>query len=180
MFSLSSIMTLIGALGGGGLRLIPEIITAWNNRHAVNNAVELAQVELERARVEYNTKLEVAKLGVENLDAVGRTALERAKAQAMVIAQQAQAQLTGVKWADALNLSVRPITTFFMLALYVCFKLIVIRDAVIQAAGPSTATVVSLSALIWNEDDAAIFSGILSYWFADSAISRRKKAEPLQ
>jgi hypothetical protein len=172
---LSAIMTLVGALGGGLLRLFPEIMSAWSNRQSKENAVALAQIELERTRAELGNKLEVAKLGAENIEAEGRAALERAKAESMVIAQQAQAQLTGVRWADALNLSVRPITTFLMLILYICFKLIVIRDAVIQAASPSAATVVSLSALVWNEDDAAIFAAILAFWFADSAIARRKK-----
>jgi hypothetical protein len=175
MFSLSAIMTLIGALGGGGLRLIPEIISAWSNRPSKTNAVELAHIDLDRTRAELDAKLETAKLGPENYEAEARAAVARAEAETKLLAMKAQAHLSGVQWVDALNLSVRPITTFLMLALYIIFKLIVIRDAVIQAAGPSSATVTSLAVLIWTEDDAAIFSGILSYWFADSAIARRKR-----
>jgi hypothetical protein len=172
---LSAVMTLIGALGGGLLRFLPEIMSTWANRQTKENAVALAQIDLERTRAELGNKLEVAKLGAENIEAEGRAALDRAQAEATVLAQQAQAQLTGVRWADALNLSVRPVTTYLMLVLYVCFKAVVIRDGVIQAASPSTATLVSLSALIWNEDDAAIFAAVLAYWFADSALARRKR-----
>lgn len=171
---LSAIMTIAGALGGGLLRLLPEFIAAWQNRQSKENAVELARIEAERSRDELENKLEIARLGAANIEAEAKAARERAEAEALILAQQAQAQLTGVKWADALNLSVRPITTYLMLALYVVFKLIVIRDAVIQAAGPTTATVVSLSAIVWNDDDAAIFSAILTFWFVDSALAKRK------
>ncbi|SMG09218.1 hypothetical protein [Paraburkholderia susongensis] len=172
---LSAIMTLVGALGGGLLRLLPEMLSAWGNRQSKENAVELARVELESKKADLDNKLEIAKLGAENIEAEGKAALDRAAAEAKIIAQTAQAQLTGVKWADGLNLSVRPITTYLMLVLYICFKFIVIRDAVIQAASPSVATVTSLAALVWDQDDAAIFAAILAFWFADSAIARRKK-----
>jgi hypothetical protein len=169
-------MTIAGALGGGLLRLLPELISAWTNRQHKENAVELAKIEADSSRAELENKLEIAKLGAANIEAEGKAAIDRAQAEAMVLAQTAQAQLTGVKWADALNLSVRPVCTYLMLALYVIFKLIVIRDAVIQAAGPSAATVTSLSRLVWDDDDAAIFSAILTFWFVDSAIAKRKAA----
>jgi hypothetical protein len=173
---LSAIMTIVGALGGGALRLFPEILSAWANRNSKENAVELAKIDAEKARDELANKLAISQLGAEQIEAEGRAAIDRAQAEAMVLDHQAQAQLTGVRWADALNLSVRPVTTYLMLGLYIAFKWIVIRDAVIQAADTHTsATVTSLVALIWNEDDAAVFSAVLAFWFADSAIAKRKK-----
>jgi hypothetical protein len=170
---LSAIMTLVGALGGGLVRLLPELIEAWSSHRAKDNAVELARIEAEKSAAELANKLEIARLGAANIEAEGRAALDRARADATIFAQQAQAHLSGVKWADALNLSVRPVCTYLMLLLYVIFKLIEIRDAVIQAASPSTATVTSLSGVVWNTNDAAIFSAILTFWFADSAITRQ-------
>ncbi|WP_233866556.1 hypothetical protein [Paraburkholderia adhaesiva] len=173
---ISAIMTLIGAFGGGALRLIPEMISAWTTRQQKDDAVRLAELHLETVRAELANRLDIAKLGAANIEAEGRAALDRAKAEAMVIAQQGQAQLSGVKWADALTLSVRPVTTYLMLLLYIAFKLIVIRDAVLQAESTATtATVTSLVSIVWNEDDAAIFAGVITFWFADSVLGRRSR-----
>lgn len=173
---LSAAMTLIGAFGGGALRLIPEFVSAWASRQQKDNAVRLAEVELERTHLELESRLDIARLGVENIEAEGRAALDRAQAEALVLDHQAKAHLSGVKWADALNLSVRPVTTYLMLVLYIAFKAIVIRDAVLQAESTATAaTVTSLVSIVWNEDDAAIFAGVITFWFADSVLTRRSK-----
>ncbi|HKR44556.1 MAG TPA: hypothetical protein VJU59_33610 [Paraburkholderia sp.] len=171
----STVFALLGAVGGGALRLLPEMLGAWASRQQKGNAVRLAELHLEEVRAELAARLDIAKLGAENIEAEGRLAVDKARAESMVIAQQAQSHLTGVRWADALNLSVRPIATYLMLLLYIAFKLIVIRDAVIQAEGPTSATVTSLVAIVWNEEDAAIFAGVLTFWFADSVLVRRSK-----
>ncbi|WP_368707087.1 hypothetical protein [Paraburkholderia sp. EG286A] len=168
----STVFALLGAVGGGVLRLFPEMLGAWASRQQKDNAVRLAELHLEEVRAELAARLDIAKLGAENVEADGRLAVEQARAESMVIAQS---HLTGVRWADALNLSVRPVATYLMLLLYVAFKLIVIRDAVIQAAGPTSATVTSLVAIVWDDDDAAIFAGVLTFWFADSVLVRRSK-----
>ncbi|MGF6607072.1 type II secretory pathway pseudopilin PulG [Paraburkholderia sp. WSM4175] len=175
---ISAIMTLIGALGGGALRLLPEMISAWTNRQQKENAVRLAELHVDEVRAELASRLELAHLGAENIEAERQLELDKAKAASMVIAQQAQAQLSGVRWVDALTLSVRPVATYLMLLLYIAFKLIVIRDAVIQSAAPGPATVTSLVEVVWNEDDAAIFAAVLTFWFADSVLVRRTRAAP--
>jgi len=167
---ISAIFTLLGALGGGALRLLPELFDAWANRGQKENAVRLAELALEQAKAELTNKLEVARLGAENIEAEGRAAIDKAKAEALVLDHQAQAQLTGVKWADALNVSVRPTVTYLFVALFVAFKLVVLIDAWKQ-----TATVTSLLPVIWNTDDAAMFAAVMSFWFADAALSRRAK-----
>ncbi|MEM5403763.1 hypothetical protein [Paraburkholderia unamae] len=168
----STVFALLGAVGGGALRLFPEMLGAWASRQQKDNAVRLAELHLEEVRAELVARLDIAKLGAENIKAEGRLAMDKARAESMVIAQS---HLTGVRWADALNLSVRPIVTYLMLLLYLAFKVIVIRDAVIQAEGPTSATVTSLVAIVWNEEDAAIFAGVLTFWFADSVIVRKGK-----
>ncbi|MFP4902661.1 hypothetical protein ACLFKT_26680, partial [Paraburkholderia sp. BR14261] len=90
---ISAIMTLVGALGGGALRLLPEMITAWAARQQKQDAVRLAELHLEEVKAELASRLDIASLGAANIEAEGRAALDRAKAEATVIAQQGQAQL---------------------------------------------------------------------------------------
>lgn len=155
------IATLLSLLGGGLMRLLPELVGLWNKM--TDNKHELAmldrQIELEKTR------------GAEQRQTI-QVQGDIDQAVALLGAQQAalagQMQLTGVRWADALNFLVRPATTYFFLLLFGLVKVATIALAFKQTD--------AWHAILqsWDADDRATLSGILAFWFVGRVFDRRK------
>ena len=73
-----------------------------------------------------------------------------------------QSQLTGVKWVDGLNATVRPFLTYWWMLIFTEFKVVMTI-----AAWKSFTTWEKLGAALWNENDWGVLSMIISFWFVD-------------
>jgi hypothetical protein len=65
---------------------------------------------------------------------------------------------TGIGWVDALNGTVRPVIAYAFFALYAALK-------VIQPD----------PAMPWSEEDAALFAGIISFYFGQRALQKQQR-----
>ncbi len=84
--------------------------------------------------------------------------------------------LTGIHWVDALAGSVRPVLTYAFFGLYVLVK--VAQFSLLLSAHLPWQNNLSISqALVslWTEEDVAIFSAIMAFWFGQRALMRAKK-----
>lgn len=155
------LMTLLSLLGGGLMRALPELIGLWNKK--TDNAHELAmldkQVELEKTRSDAR-KDEIVTQG----DIDQTLALLASQKSAL----ETQMQKVGIRWVDALNFLVRPLTTYFFLGMYGLVKVAMLVIA-LRAADPWTAII-----QCWSVDDGAILSGILSFWFVGRVFDKKK------
>jgi len=171
-------LTLLSMLGGAFVRLLPEIMAFVNklSDHKQELLMIDKQVELKRLDMEAR-KQELQQLGanqaaadaatfnlaVENNDA----ALERAYLSARKAVNEVQAQKTGIRWVDALNFLVRPLTTYYFLGCYGITKTCLIIVSM-QANDPLTAV-----AGCWTERDESILAGILAFWFLGRVIEKK-------
>lgn len=154
------LMTIITMFGGGIMRMLPELL-GWLNKKT-DNAHELAmlekqfQLEQTRAAARYD---ELQLQG--NIDET----LKLLDAQREAL--KGQMQKTGIKWVDALNFLVRPLTTYYFLGFYGLVKLATLVIAMQQ--------VNAWQAIIqvWTQDDAAILSGILAFWFVGRVFDKK-------
>jgi hypothetical protein len=148
-------------LGGGLMRLLPEFLGLLNKR--TDNAHELAmldrQLQLDQARVAAH-KEEV------QLTADSSQILALLDAQKTALA--GQAQMTGVWWVDALNILVRPMTTYYMLALYGLFKIALFAVALHAGGGVWQAVL-----QVYDQEDRALLTGILSFWFVGRVLDKK-------
>ena len=155
------LMTLLSLFGGGLMRALPEVIGLWNKK--TDNAHELAmldrQVELEKTRSAARHDDIVTQGGIDQVLAL----LDAQKA-----ALTGQMQITKIKWVDALNFLVRPLTTYYFLGLYGLVKLATIVVA-LRAADQWTAII-----KCWTADDAAILAGILAFWFVGRVFDKKQ------
>jgi hypothetical protein len=155
------ILSLLTALGGGLMRLLPELLGLLNKR--TDNAHELAmldrQLQFEQARMA--ARKEEVQL---TTDAAQMLALLDAQKSALV----GQAQLTGVWWIDALNILVRPLTTYYMLMLYGLAKVALFAVAVGAGGGVWQAVV-----QVYDQEDRALLTGILSFWFVGRVLDKK-------
>lgn len=166
-------MTLISMLGGGLMRMLPEVVAFFNK--STDNAHELAmldkQMQLEQARVAAQVQGQQA-LAASQLQ-LAETQGDINQAIAQLAAQQSavagQMQKVGIGWVDALNFAVRPLTTYYFLAFYGGMKLAMLVVA-LQMPDPWHAVIG-----LWTDDDKAILSGILSFWFVGRVLDKKQK-----
>jgi len=147
------IETLLGGLLGGSLRLAPELLK-WIDRKG-ERAHELAMqdkaLEFERLRGAQR---------MQEFGAQAEQAWSTGSLAALKEAIAAQGPRSGVKWADALSSSVRPVITYAFMALYSAAKCTALWSAGIDAA--------------WTEADQALWAGVLNYWFLQRTLEKAR------
>ena len=75
-------------------------------------------------------------------------------------AVRTQGEKTGVAWADALSSTVRPVITYWFMALYCAAK-----SATFAAVLSSGSDWGSAVLHVWTEADQALWAGVLNFWF---------------
>lgn len=102
------------------------------------------------------------------MDAAAQDAsAEWAALSAAVQAQAQEAQAAG-GWVAKLSASVRPIVTYWLMALYSMAKLFTVILAM-QGGVPF----MTAAAAAYTEADGALLSSILSFWFVDRSLRKR-------
>lgn len=168
-----SLITILSALGGGLLRLLPELLALFNKK--TDNGHELAmmdkQVELEKLKGANRT----AEIGAQHVATMSEAQLQGDISTALKMmdvtsaALHDQMQKVGIWWVDALNTLVRPLTTYYFLGCYGIYKSAMLFAA-FQQADMWSAILQS-----YDADDRAILAAILGFWFIGRQFERTKK-----
>lgn len=160
---------MLSLICGGLLRLLPEVFGFLNKR--TDNSHELAmidrQVALEQAKAAGRVQ-EIQATGA-NESAAHASAETLAVLGAQAQALEGQMQKIGVWWADAMNILVRPVTTYYFLGCYG-----IVKTARIIIACQSPDALVAL-AQCWDSTDAETLAGILGFWFVGRSFEKRAK-----
>lgn len=95
--------------------------------------------------------------------------LEEIRAQADISESQAlyKTYSVGIHWVDALNGTVRPVLAYAFFALYAVTKLL--QFSLIDATIPASVHI------LWQDEDRAIFAGIISFYFGQRAMGKLRK-----
>jgi hypothetical protein len=154
------IETLLGGLLGGAFRLAPELLK-WLDRSGERKhelAMQDKALEFEKLRgAQRMAEIGAASDAAWNVGAV----------EALRDAVAAQGQMSGVAWADALSVSVRPVITYWFMALYCAAKTAAFAAAVNAGAGLGAAIVHA-----WTDADQALWAGVLNFWFLGRVFDR--------
>ncbi len=154
-------LELISLMGGGLLRLVPEVLKLWSAKADQAHELEMTRLQLQIDRARATQQLDL-------VHAQGAIAADTAEMAAMVEALRAQGARSGVAWIDALSASVRPVLTFWWcLGLYTAYKAITV--AVATRAGVPLDV---LAGLLVTEFDRAAIGSMMSFWFLDRALRR--------
>ena len=155
------IETLLGGLLGGAFRLAPEILK-WLDRQGERGhelAMQDKALEFEKLRGAQR----MAEIG-----AASEAAWSVGGIEALKEAVAAQGRPSGVKWADALSTTVRPVVTYLFVLMYGGVKLSTFVGSVQAGEGFGPALVAT-----WTDADQALLSGILNFWFISRVWERR-------
>lgn len=155
------LMTLLSLFGGGIMRALPELIGLWNKK--TDNAHELAMLDKQ-------FQLEQTRAVARHDDIVTQGDIDQTLAllAAQKTALQGQMQKIGIKWVDALNFAVRPLTTYYFLLLYGLAKL-----AMFVLAVQSNINGWDAILKLYDDSDRQILAGILAFWFVGRVFDKK-------
>jgi len=154
------IETLLGGLLGGVFRLAPEVLKWFDRKSERGHELAMQDKALEFERLRGAQKM--AEIG-----AAGDAAWNTGAIEALRDAVRTQGEKTSVRWADALSISVRPVITYWFMALYCAVKTAAFVGAMTAGVGWSAAVLQA-----WTEADQALWAGVLNFWFLGRVFDR--------
>jgi hypothetical protein len=157
--------TLLGGGIGGLLRLAPEVLKLLDRKNERKHELAMLDKNNEAERNRAATGLREHELQADSAQITGALA-------ALQEGLRGQFQLTGIKWVDALNQTVRPCLTYGIAAPYVLSKC-TLFVAVLWSSGLDVASVQAALAAAYSGADMAILSGILNFYFLGRVFDKR-------
>ena len=154
------IETFLGGLLGGVFRLAPEILKWLDRKGERGHELAMQDKALEFEKLRGAQRMSEIGAGAEAAWSVG--AIETLRE-----AVRTQGEKTGVRWADALSISVRPVITYWFMALYCAAKTATVAAALTGGAGWGVAILYA-----WTEADQALWAGVLNFWFLGRVFDR--------
>ncbi len=154
------IETLLGGLLGGLFRMAPEVLKWLDRRGERGHELAMQDKALDFEKLRGAQRM--AEIGA-SADAAWNTGAIEALREAVA----AQGQRSGVRWADALAISVRPVITYWFMALYCAAKLAAFAAALTAGAGWGVAILHA-----WTAADQALWAGVLNFWFLGRVFDR--------
>lgn len=145
-------ITLLGSLLGFITSTFPSLLKLWQDSSDKKHELAVLQLQMQAQSQGHTERL------------------EEINAQADISESEAlyKTYTTGVDWVDALNGTVRPVIAYSFFILYALVKLLAYQ----AVANSNLVPFVVLHDTLWSEDDAAIFAGIISFYFGQRAMRK--------
>lgn len=156
------IETLLGGLLGGFFRIVPEVLKFLDAKNERAHELALQDKALEFQKLKGDQR-------IEEITAQGQQDWNTGALDALKTAIEAQVKPSGIPWVDALSSTVRPVITYWFMALYCSAKTAIFISAV--NAGQVWHEAVKAS---WTTDDMAIWAGIINFWFLSRVFEKVK------
>lgn len=153
----------VGSVLGGVFRLVPEFLKAFDRKNERSH--ELAMFDRQCKMEEQRGQQKLAEIGAARDAAIDTGAIDALK---LAISQQTEMVKAAGGWVASLSASVRPVMTYYILALYGVVKTAVIIQQI--SAGNNFVDVLPK---VWGVDDMALLSGVVNYYFLDRTIQKR-------
>lgn len=153
----------VGSVLGGVFRLVPEFLKAYDRKNERQH--ELSMFDRQCKLEEQRGAQKLAEIGATREAAIDTGVVESFKA---AIDQQTEMVKAAGGWVASLSASVRPVMTYYILALYGAVK-----TAVIVSYAQSGMTLVQILPMVWGVDDMALLSGVVNYWILDRTLAKR-------
>ncbi len=143
---------LLGSLFGFLSAIFPEFLKMFRDHQDRKHELAILDRQIESQKLGHTQRLEEIQVVQDSLET-----------QSLYTTYT-----THIDWVDALNGTVRPIIAYAFFALYAAVKLF----AYIALPTLQTVPLAIIYDTLWTQDDAAIFAGILSFYFGQRAIQK--------
>ncbi len=157
------VLSLIGGGLGGAMRVVPEVMKLLQAKDERKHELAMTKLQIDIDAQRSKGQIDALQAQGDNQDIAGQQAI-------FLEAVKSQGQLTGVKWIDAVNSTVRPMVTYWFMGIFSAYKSVIMYQAWISM-GPTE----EFANKIWDANDWGILSMILSFWFVDRVFKHQKK-----
>ena len=153
--------TLLGSLLGGVFRIVPEVMKLLDVKNEREHEAKMMEKEMEFAKIkgEISMRETVATMTVAEIGAMSEA-----------LKEQGQTARAAGKFVSAISALVRPLVTYWFVALYSAVKIASILMAYEDSGNWKEVLVTS-----WNPDDMAMLMLILTFWFVGRVWERNKR-----
>jgi len=152
-----------GSLLGGIFRLAPEVLKWLDKKDERTHELAMFQQQCQLETLRGQQKL--AEIGAQReatVDAGVMNAFNSA------IEQQTEMVKAAGGWVASLSASVRPVMTYYLLAMYGLAK-----GASMYMAWLGGQPAADIFAHSWASDDMALLTGVINYWMIDRSLMKR-------
>ena len=148
---ISLLSSMIGFFGA----MVPELLSFVKDREDKKHELKVLDLQLKQQAEGHSERLEEIRLQSESTEMQGLY----------------QTYSTGIHWVDALNGTVRPVMAYSFFLLYGITKIFLISSL------PDFTVNTPLGMwlpFVWGDEDQAIFSGIISFYFGQRAFQKMR------
>jgi hypothetical protein len=154
---------LLGSIFGGVFRLAPEVLKWIDKKNEREHELNMFKFQCDLEAQRGQQKL--SEIGAQREAAIDTGAMDAFQS---AIQQQADMVKAAGGWVASLSASVRPVVTYWILALWSFVHIWFSYSAWATGAAPDVVFKMMMSA-----DFAALVSGTLNYWFLDRTLAKR-------
>jgi len=154
---------LLGSIFGGLFRLAPEVLKWMDKKNEREHELSMFKFQCDLEAQRGQQKL--AEIGAQREAAIDVGVMDAFQS---AIEQQTEMVKAAGGWVASLSASVRPVVTYWILALWSFVHIWLSYNAWITGMPPLDVFKVMMSA-----DFAALVSGTLNYWFLDRTLAKR-------
>jgi hypothetical protein len=168
-------VALISALVGFVSSAVPDFIKLFRDSQDRAHEITLLKLQMDYDREKWATQAEDnASVRSQHLQEIE---LQTEAQEQLALNERVKDSLTGIHWVDALCGSVRPIITYAFFGVYFLIKCAQLH-LLINPSLPWQSGVTLSQAMVslWTEEDIAIFSAIMAFWFGQRALLRAKRS----
>ena len=155
---------LLGSIFGGLFRMAPEVLKWLDKKNERSHELNMFQFQCDLEAQRGAQKL--SEIGAQREAAIDVGVMDAF--QSAIEQQTEMVKAAGAGWVASLSASVRPVVTYWILALWSFVHIWLSYNAWVSGMPPLDVFKVMMSA-----DFAALVSGTLNYWFLDRTLSKR-------
>lgn len=156
-------IALLSALLGFVSSAVPDLFKLFRDGKDRAHEIALLKLQIEHAR----------EANVQQLQAIE---VQAGMVEQAALNERLRDNLTGIHWVDALAGSVRPVITYAFFGLYFLVKCAQFHLLVAPSLPwQSGMTLAQAMGALWTEEDIAIFSAVIAFWFGQRAMARAKR-----
>lgn len=168
-------IALLSALLGFISSAVPDLFKLFRDSRDRSHEIALLTLQMNYDREKLAVVSQENNAGrVERLEAI---TLQTMESEQTALNARLRDNLTGIHWVDALAGTVRPCVTYAFFLLYFlvkCAQFQVLMNPGLPWLQQLTAAQAITS--LWTEEDTAIFSAIVAFWFGSRALSKARQA----
>lgn len=153
----------LGSLIGGLFRLAPEVLKWMDKKNERQHELAMFEKQCDLEKVRGEIKLQ--EIGAQRDLAVDSGVIDAFKS---AIEQQTEMVKAAGGWIASLSASVRPMVTYWVLAIWSFIHVWFAYNAWLRGMPPEVVFKTMMTA-----DFAALVSGTLNYWFLDRTLAKR-------